>query len=485
MEKPLGSTLRLTGPARTSRLSVRRLAALAVTSAAVLAPACIELPIDDQRIATPEDRMVVNPAPAERDFAGQNARHRVLLAVIDTGVDYNHPLLAENIHFTLGPSGRPERLGYDYIGEDGWPAPYVARTSRYDRRVDEADRALSQLEARNASRLVEKFPDMARFFHPSRNVEQETTAPVDHGTHVAGLMVHDRIDIGLLAYRVYPYNRAPERKGAPPRDELAELDRMLRAAIDQAVADGARVVNLSLGIHAEAENPERYQRVKRYQRHLARVVKSHPEVLFVAAAGNSGALLDEEQRVSYPCGMDAPNVFCVGALTANGDAWEKSDIPASGLDAVFVLGVDVLSTVPVGLCRVDSIAVLAKPDASDDDLAELACAARNRCDSSLFLEKKTGTSMAAPLIARLAGEILIEHPGLTPSGVIRTIHRRSTPADIGGHAIRKLRVPIPSWYLLEHAPPGGAPLSTAALRAPGYWEAYLPDSGAPRGAPSQ
>lgn len=211
-----------------------------------------------------------------------------------------------------------------------------------------------------------------------------------------------------------------------------------------------------------------------YRLEFTLAVARHPDVLFVAAAGNSSLMLDEVDHLTYPCGVRAPNVLCVGALNKNGDPTEFSNIPMSGLDAVFVLGEDVLSTVPVNFCDVEDIGTPEAENVSDDDLARFAATARDKCGSSNFLKRLSGTSMASPLVARLAGEILIERPDLDAAGVIQEIYRRSTPGDIDGHAIRKLRAPLPSWYLLEQAPPSARPPLQSAASAPGYWDAYLP-----------
>ena len=69
---------------------------------------------DNQNIISKADFLVGNPAPITRDFRGNNARHKVLMGVIDSGVDYNHPLLSNNIHFKLDPPGTP-RARVDFI----------------------------------------------------------------------------------------------------------------------------------------------------------------------------------------------------------------------------------------------------------------------------------------------------------------------------------------------------------------------------------
>lgn len=452
--------------------------ALVALSAAIVAIGCGML-VDDQRIATPAERAVVNPPPSPRDFRLLNSRHAVLLAVIDTGVDYNHPLLINNMHFTLDFGCKPVRIGRDYTGDDGWPAPYLARTAVHDRRLSEEQREYARRKQEKAIALVRRFPDLQRFFNPLRDVVQEETASVLHGTHVAGLMVYDRPDLGLLPYRVLPYNRT---------DDPEELDRTffrsLRAAIDDAVADGARVINLSLGITAHVDSEE-LERVTEEQRAFRRLVARHSDVLFVAAAGNSGRIVGGRDVVSFPCGVRAPNVFCVGALTDREALADFTNIPARGIDAVFAFGEDVLSTIPTDLCEDMPLTWLISDDAGADDLGALVRAARSRCiGRRVPLAQASGTSMAAPIVARLAGTILAEDPGLSPTGVIKEIRRRARFDKIDNLPVAKLHFEKPSWYSrarMRAAAPDSdalpAPAPETALEedsAEQPWTAYLP-----------
>jgi subtilisin family serine protease len=176
--------------------------------------------VDDQTIVKPEDRLTADPTPTQRDFVANNANHKVLLAVIDTGVDYNQPLLKNNMHFKLDETGNPVGFGYDYIGNDGWASPYVVRTSRYYdlpayvkgewseekyKRAMEDEFAARYVE-QSLKDMIQAQPSLARFFEPQRNIAQEIESDAFHGTHVAGLMTYDRPDFGLLAYRVLPSN---------------------------------------------------------------------------------------------------------------------------------------------------------------------------------------------------------------------------------------------------------------------------------------
>lgn len=467
---------------------VRKMGTIACLRVVLSISGCLPVAIvDDQRVASVEDRAVVDPAPAARDFLGQNSRHKVIMALMDTGVDYNHPLLLQNFHFSLDAKGMPAGLGRDFIGNDAWPSPYLARTSRYDARLSGSTRAQSMIAWANARLLVRAFPDMMRFFHPSRNVREEDAADVEHGTHVAGLMVYDRPDIGLLAYRVLPHNRAAPGAAAT-HDYDAELAHRIEAAIEDAAKSGARVVNMSLGGDVTESNEDTYQKLQLLSDQLRSIVLRHPRVLFVVAAGNSQHWTDGKARVGYPCGIQASNVLCVGALQKNGDLASFTNVPL-GVDLVFALGEDVISTVPTNICHTARANVLDDEGASDEALKRLAEDVRKNCERSWFLASMSGTSMAAPIASHLAGEILAEQPELPAADVIREIYERSEHAHIGNYQVLKIRVKMPTWYALDESTSdstndlalssdeltGNAfELRCGSAREPAYWEAYLP-----------
>lgn len=134
-----------------------------------------------------------------------------------------------------------------------------------------------------------------------------------HGTHVAGTALARGDDgfgvtgvsqrAGLMVLKVC------DAGGCPQSSQIE--------AINYAAAEGARVLNGSLGGFATSEN-------------LARraAIFSHPNVLHVFAAGNDGANTDNAPAecggaspcVEYPCahaprGSEVDNVLCVAATT--------------------------------------------------------------------------------------------------------------------------------------------------------------------------
>ncbi|MBY3621717.1 S8 family serine peptidase [Acinetobacter sp. CUI P1] len=109
----------------------------------------------------------------------------VQVAVVDTGIDKEHPLLKDNY-----------KGGYDVYDQDDDPS--------------------------------ETPPDAN--FPPKNGSPYETS----HGTHVAGTILDVAPDVDLYAYRVLgPYGSGPTA--------------VVIAGIEKAVADGADIINLSLG----------------------------------------------------------------------------------------------------------------------------------------------------------------------------------------------------------------------------------------------
>jgi subtilisin family serine protease len=169
------------------------------------------------------------------------------------------------------------------------------------------------------------------------------------------------------------------------------------AAIHYAVANGAKVINLSIGspVWSAAERTAIQQ-------------AGHHGVLVVAAAGNAGEdndiafypdLRHQDWAPSYPASYSMSNILSVAATNdrdqyayfsqckdANAPLW-RCGFSSFGHDSVDVAapGVDILSTVKVG-------------------------AGKAFADYEYF----DGTSMASPMAAGIAGLVLSENPTDTP-----------------------------------------------------------------------
>lgn len=183
-----------------------------------------------------------------------------------------------------------------------------------------------------------------------------------HGTHVAGIIAA-RAGNGLGVIGV-----APEATVVPVRvlDAAGNgLTSLEISAFAYAAEAGAKIVNASFGSDHYSASEDL-------------VIRQHPETLFVVAAGNDGADLDDHP--SYPCSLEYDNVLCVGASTVGDSAAEFSN-HGDAVD-LFAPGDLVASTWLDGTYALDS-----------------------------------GTSMAAPYVAGTAALIAAKYPAMTASGM--------------------------------------------------------------------
>jgi subtilisin family serine protease len=403
--------------------------------------------IDDQTIATEEQKKIVNPVASSRDFQGINNSHKVLVAIMDSGVDYNHPYLKSNIHFKLDENNKPVGTGWDFAGNDAWPAPYVARTNHFNPQLSDADRekGLDGLLAMQA--LLLEHPELKSFFPLERNSQEEDSEGFDHGTHVAGLASYDSPEIGIMSYRVTPMNIIPESQIKDNITVLEQFSSTLIAGLNKAINDGATVINMSLGVSVENTDEEnKLNFFKKFNNDLTELVTSNPNIMFIVAAGNDGKWIDGTTILELPCFIPKKNVICVGALTEDMEPTYFTNIVKSDeVTTIFTWGNEILSTFPSNSCS--------SPDFSFESLkkgsverAVFASIARQECSLTKKLKQMSGTSMASPIIARKVAKIRAEFPELDADGIKDKLFAKTTTSNFAGLTIWKLAVEKPSWY---------------------------------------
>lgn len=232
---------------------------------------------------------------------------------------------------------------------------------------------------------VSASPEFAGRLQPAFSVRAgavEATAARDdvgHGTHVAGIIAAAADGTGVTGV-------APDARVLSISVDSDASSRGIAAAVTHAVASGARVMNLSLGVEKDDG--------------LCAAVAAADEagVLVVAAAGNDG---DAGNLPQYPSAC--PHALSVSALTAR-----LTPATFTSFDANVALaapGVDVLSVLP-------PTSQIAAEEEAYFGVAEMS-----------------GTSQAAPVVAGIAALLFAAEPQLSPTEARQRLI--STAHDLG------------------------------------------------------
>lgn len=217
---------------------------------------------------------------------------------------------------------------------------------------------------------------------PNNRVDDES-----HGTHVAGIIAAERNN-GLGINGVANNVAIMSVRAVPNGDEY---DKDIARGIRYAVDNGAKIINGSFGKSFSPNAQWVYDAIK---------YAAEKNVLFVHAAGNDGANLDDPANPNFPNDQvnNGPeisdNVITVGALDPN----YGSELVASysnygkiNVD-VFAPGTDIYSTYP-----------------------------------NNTYEFSPGTSMAAPAVAGVAALLFSQYPNLTAKQVKKIILSSGLP----------------------------------------------------------
>jgi len=218
--------------------------------------------------------------------------------------------------------------------------------------------------------------------NPKNRVDDES-----HGTHVAGIIAAERNN-GKGVNGVANNVAIMSIRAVPNGDEY---DKDIARGIRYAVDNGARVINGSFGKSFSPNAEWVYEAIK---------YAAEKNVLFVHAAGNDGANLDDPTNGNYPNDQVnngpeiADNVITVGALNPK----YGSELVASysnygkvNVD-VFAPGTDIYSTFP-----------------------------------NNEYEYSPGTSMAAPAVAGVAALVMSQYPSLTAAQVKNILLQSGLP----------------------------------------------------------
>ena len=283
----------------------------------------------------------------------------VIVAVLDTGADYLHEDLRDNMWIN-----EVERDGVEGIDDDG--NGFVDDIRGYDFAFQDAD------------------PMDGTF---SRLFGDHLT----HGTIVTGLIAASHNDLGIDGVGAGKVKVMPLKVGNV-LFSVGSYEKKIVPAIKYAVKMGAKVINLSSG------GPT-------FSPHLKKAIKEAGEagVLVVTAAGNSDSSEtnhNNDEFMIYPANFDLDNIVSVGAIDKYGDLASFSHYGKKTVD-ILAPGKDILS-----------LACSLKNSGRWREGAPIMIRSQEGTYTVV-----SGTSSSAPLVSAAAALLFLKYPDLTPHQV--------------------------------------------------------------------
>ena len=257
-----------------------------------------------QNACTPGNSIHASEAWDQRTDCGE-----IVVGVIDTGIDWTHPDLGDNIW---------QNLGEDANGND---CTLVWNGIRWE--LDPGD--------------IDGIDSDGNFYTDDLigwNFVNDNNLPMDyegHGTHVAGV-------IGATG------NNSKGVSGVCWNIQLMVLKGLDDAGRGQ-ISDLCEALEYALMMGVKITNNS-WSSLGNYSETLYYVIKTAGEAkdhLFIAAAGNNGS--DNDQYPVYPASYDLPNILSVAASNCKDQPIAQSNYGVQSVD-LYAPGEEIYSTLP-------------------------------------------------------------------------------------------------------------------------------------------
>jgi len=361
------------------------------------------LPLKSELVSTFTDYLAAHRVQkadiwAARELTLPAKGQKVVLGVWDSGIDF--PLFGQQV---LREKGKPALIAFDkYARPSVNPLPplpegLAGKLGEMTARTKGFSDLQSNIDSAEAAQVKQLLSSLTKDQFKRTIEELLAAGNYEHGTHVSGIALSGNPQARLVFGRLeFGATLMPD---PCPSKEQAQRD---AASFEQTVAffqrHRARVVNMSWGgsvVEVEGDlercgmgkTPEERKAMAREifdigKRGLTQALASAPQILFVAAAGNSNS--DATFNESMPADIVLPNLLTVGAVDRAGD--EAPFTSYGPTVKVHANGYQVESLLPGG--------------------ARVAL---------------SGTSMAAPQVTNLAAKLLVLNPKLTTAQLIEAI----------------------------------------------------------------
>jgi len=366
----------------------------------------MRLPLKQPLIETYSTYLAANKVDKPNIWASRDAKlppgkklTPVTIAAWDSGVD--SALFAKQ---TLrDKAGKPLLVAFDKYSNpsstelQGIPPELQSKLPKMKARTKGFSDLQSNIDSPEATEVKQFLSNLKPDEFKAAIEEINLAGNYEHGTHVAGIMVDGNPYARLLIARIeFGHTLMPDP--CPSRAQAEKDAKGVLESIAFLKRHKARVVNMSWGGSVQSiekdleqcgtgKTPDERKKLAReyfdlFRNALTKGFASAPEILWITAAGNSNQ--DASFAEDAPADIVLPNLLTVGAVDQAGD--EASFTSYGPTVKVHANGYQVESFLPGG----DRVAL-------------------------------SGTSMAAPQVANLAGKMLALNPKLTPPEVIRII----------------------------------------------------------------